>query len=106
MSDNIIEFPLKPKRKKSDMESVIDNALAKIPPKDREKLKFELIKTIDSYDSFFTEWRLSIPDGISEELQKQIYDIAHREHERKMRMLGEIIKLKIKNLVSEYHGMV
>jgi hypothetical protein len=39
----------------------------------------------------------------SEKLRKQIYDIAHQEHERKMRMLKDIMKLKIKVLVMEYH---
>lgn len=99
----IIQFPLSPKQKNSDLEAVIDDALQEIPnAKDREKLKFELIKTVDSYDAFFTEWSLSVPKDSSEELKKQIYDIAHQEHGRKMRMLADIIALKIKVLVAEY----
>jgi len=101
----IIQFPISSKQKSSDLEGVIDKALSAIPEKDREKLRFELIKTIDSYDGFFTEWSLQVPESSGETLKKQIYDIAHQEHERKMRMLADIIRLKIKVLVAEYlHG--
>jgi hypothetical protein len=98
----IIQFPVSKKKKSSDLEAVIDRALSAIPEKDREKVKFELIKTIDSYDEFFTEWSLNIPKDCNEDLKKQIYDIAHQEHDRKMRMLADIIKLKIQVLVAEY----
>jgi hypothetical protein len=98
----IIQFPVPEKEKKSDLESVIDKALSKVPAKDRERLKFELVKTIDSYDAFFTTWSLSVPKDASEEFLKQIYDIARQEHERKMLMLAEIIRLKIRVLVDEY----
>lgn len=99
----IIEFPIAKPKKSSDLEAVIDDALKVIPyQKDREKLKFELIKTVDSYDGFFTEWSLSVPAEGSETLKKQLYDIAHQEHGRKMRMLSDIIALKIKVLVAEY----
>ena len=99
---NIIQFPIPQKQNKSDLEAVIDKALGKVPQKDREKLKFELIKTIDSYDTFFTEWSLSMAKESSKDLKKQIYDIAHQEHARKMSMLADIIKLKIQVLVNEY----
>ena len=99
----IIQFPISNKQQHSDLETVIDKALNGIPKKDREKLKFELIKTIDSYDAFFTEWSLNLPEESHETLKKQIYDIAHQEHDRKMRMLADIIRLKIKVLVAEYH---
>ena len=99
----IIQFPMPDKQKHSDLEAVIATALGGIPKKDQEKLRFELIKTIDSYDGFFTEWSLSVPADSDETLKKQIYDIAHQEHERKMRMLADIIRLKIKVLAAEYH---
>lgn len=98
----IIQFPISNKQQNSDIDRVIDEALKSIPKKDREKLRFELLKTIDSYDAFFTEWSLSLPKDSSETLKKQIYDIAHQEHDRKMRMLKDIMKLKIKVLVAEY----
>ena len=72
------------------------------PKKDREKLRFELIKTIDSYDPYFTEWSLTLPENGGDLLKQQIYDIAHQEHDRKMRMLADIIRLKIKVLVTDY----
>jgi hypothetical protein len=99
----IIQFPVSNKQQKSDLDAVIHEALREIPKKDREKLKFELIKTIDSYDAFFTEWSLSLREDNNETLRKEIYDIAHQEHDRKMRMLKDIIRLKIKVLVAEYH---
>ncbi len=99
----IIQFPIPAKQQSSDLEAVIDDALRGIPKKDQAKLRFELVKTIDSYDAFFTEWSLSVPAESNESLKKQIYDIAHQEHERKMRMLGDIIRLKIKVLAAEYH---
>ena len=98
----IIQFPVPKKEQNLDLEAVIEKSLGAIPKKDREKLRFELIKTIDSYDGFFTEWSLSVPKDSSDELKQQIYDIAHREHDRKMRMLADIIRLKIKLLVAEY----
>lgn len=98
----IIQFPGSKKEQTDGLEAVIDRALAVIPENDREKLRFELIKTIDSYDAFFTEWSLRVPEEADETFKKQIYDIAHQEHERKMRMLADIIKLKIKVLVDEY----
>lgn len=103
MPNNIIEFPVQQKQNKSGLEAIVDKALSKVPAKDREKLKFELIKTIDSYDAFFTEWSLSMYKDNSEELLKQIYDIARQEHERKMLMLADIIKLKVQTLVDEYY---
>jgi hypothetical protein len=99
----IIQFPVSNKQQNSDQDATIEEALKAIPKKDREKLRFELIKTIDSYDGFFTQWSLSLPKDSSETLRKQIYDIAHQEHDRKMRMLKDIIRLKIKVLVAEYH---
>lgn len=99
----IIPFPFSKKQQSSDLETVIDIALSDIPKKDREKLRFELVKTIDSYDPYFSEWSLDIPEQGSEAFKKQIYDIAHQEHQRKMRMLADIIRLKIKVLVAEYH---
>lgn len=98
----IIQFPFTNKQQNSDLDVVIDEALRAIPKKDREKIRFELIKTIDSYDAFFTEWSLTLPKESNETLRKQIYDIAHQEHERKMRMLKDIMRLKIKVLVAEY----
>lgn len=98
----IIQFPVSNKLQNSDLDAVIDEELKSIPKKDREKLRFELIKTIDSYDAFFTEWSLSLSDETTETLRKQIYDIAHQEHDRKMRMLKDIMRLKIKLLVAEY----
>jgi hypothetical protein len=98
----IFQFPVSNKQQKSDLDAVIDEALRAIPRTDREKLRFELIKTIDSYDGFFTEWSLSLPEDSNEALRKQIYDIAHQEHDRKMRMLKDIMRLKIKVLVAEY----
>lgn len=99
----IIQLPVSNKQQKSDLDTVIDEALRAIPKKDRERLRFELIKTIDSYDAFFTEWSLSLPEDSNETLRKQIYDIAHQEYERKMRMLKDIMRLKIRVLVTEYH---
>ena len=99
----IIQFPGSSKQEKSDRDEVIDEALKDIPTKAREKIRFELIKAIDSYGSFFTQWSLSLPEDSSETLRKQIYDIAHQEHHRKMRMLNDIMRLKIKVLVAEYH---
>lgn len=99
----IIQFPGSNKQQISDRDAVIDEELKSIPKKDREKLRFELIKTIDSYDDFFTEWALRLPEDCSETLRKQIYDVAHQEHARKMRMLKDIMRLKIKVLVAEYH---
>ncbi len=99
----IIRFPVSNNQQKSDIDAVIDEELKSIPKKDREKLRFELIKIIDSYDAFFTEWSLSLPKDSNETLRKQIYDIAHQEHDRKMLMLKDIMKLKIKVLVAEYH---
>lgn len=98
----IIDFPLEKRQNKSGLEAVIDKELENVPEKDREKIRFELIKTIDSYDNFFTQWTLSVPKDNFEELKKQIYNIAHLEHDRKMRMLADIIRLKIKVLVNEY----
>jgi|GEM_PF-2095047 hypothetical protein len=103
LMSEIIQFPVSNKQQKSDLDAVIDEALRDIPRKDREKLRFELIKTIDSYDAFFTEWSLSLPEASHETLRKQIYDIAHQEHDRKMLMLKDIMRLKIKVLVAEYH---
>jgi hypothetical protein len=99
----IIQFPVSSNQQNSDRDAIIDEELMSIPKKDREKLRFELIKTIDSYDAFFTEWSLRLPDDSSDTLKKQIYDIAHQEHDRKMRMLKDIMRLKIKVLVAEYH---
>ena len=99
----IIQFPVSNKQQKSDLDAVIDEVLRPIPRKDREKLRFELVKTIDSYDAFFTEWSLSLPENSNETLRKQIYDIAHQEHDRKMRMLKDIMRLTIQVLVTEYH---
>ncbi|WP_347986578.1 hypothetical protein [Methylomonas sp. AM2-LC] len=99
----IIQFPVSHKQQKTDLDAVIDEALRPIPSKEREKLRFTLIKTIDSYDAFFTEWSLSIPEDSNETLRKQIYDIAHQEHNRKMQMLKDIMRLKIKVLVAEYY---
>jgi len=101
MSD-VIPFPVPHARKNHDLDAIIDTALAGIPEKARAKIRFELIKTVDSYDAFFTQWSLSLPDEGDETLKKQIYDIAHEEHDRKMRMLADIIRLRIQVLVSEY----
>ena len=98
----IILFPTPKKQQNPDLETLIDNALNKVPDRDREKIKFELIKTLDSYDTFFSEWSLNMAKDADEALKKQIYDIAHQEHSRKMRMLEDIIKLKLKLLVAEY----
>lgn len=99
----IIQFPVSNNQQNTDRDAVIDEELKSIPKKDREKIRFEMVKTIDSYDEFFTEWFLSLPGDSSETLRKQIYDIAHQEHDRKMRMLKDIMRLKIKVLVAEYH---
>ena len=99
----IIQFPIQGKQQSSDLEAVIDKALSVIPKHDREKLRFELVKTIDSYDGYFTEWSLNVPPESSETFKKQIYDVAHQEHDRKMRMLDDIIKLKIQVLVADYY---
>lgn len=98
----IIQFPESHQFPKSDLDAAIDQALKAIPPHDREKLRFELIRTIDGYDAFFTQWSLSLPLDCEETLRKQIYDIAQQEHGRKMLMLKDIMRLKIKTLVSDY----
>jgi hypothetical protein len=98
----IVEFPAKHKENRSNLEGLIDKAMKGIPEKDRERLKFELIKTIDSYDGFFTTWSITLPKEVEEKTKKQLYDIAHQEHARKMKMLADIIRLKIDNLVNEY----
>jgi hypothetical protein len=46
---------------------------------------------------------LNFPEGGDETLKKQIYDQAHQEHGRKIRMLKDIMLLKAKVLVSEFH---
>ena len=99
----IIEFPIANNLRSHDYDADIDEILASVPPKSREKLRFELIKTIDSYDAYFTQWSLSFPETCDETLRKQIYDLAHQEHGRKMRMLKDIMRLKAMVLVSEYH---
>lgn len=99
----IIDFPVSNTPRNQDFDTEIEEVLASIPSKNREKLKFELIKTIDSYDAFFTQWSLSFPEACDETLKKQIYDLAHQEHGRKMRMLRDIMLLKAKVLVSEFH---
>jgi len=45
---------------------------------------------------------LTLPEDSDETLRKQIYDIAHQEHDRKIQMLKDIMRLKIKVLVAEY----
>ena len=98
----IIDFPLSNNQRNHDYDGDIDEVLASVPAKHREKLRFELIKTIDSYDGYFTQWSLSIPESFDETLKKQIYDLAHQEHGRKIRMLKDIMLLKAKVLVLEY----
>lgn len=100
---HIIEFPIANNVRSHDYDADIDEILASVPPKRREKLRFELIKTIDGYDTYFTQWSLSFPEACDETLRKQIYDLAHQEHGRKMRMLKDIMRLKAMVLVSEYH---
>lgn len=100
---HIIEFPIANNVRSHDYDADIDEILASVPPKSREKLRFELIKTIDGYDTYFTQWSLSFPEACDETLRKQIYDLAHQEHGRKMRMLKDIMRLKAMVLVSEYH---
>jgi len=99
----IIEFPVPNNRRNHDYDGDIDEILASVPAKSRGKLRFELIKTIDSYDTYFTQWSLSFPEGCDETLKKQIYDLAHQEHGRKIRMLKDIMLLKARVLVAEYH---
>ena len=99
----IIQFPVTNKHQNSEIDAVIDDELKSIPKKDREKIRFELIKMIDSYGGYFTTWSLNLPEDHNETLRKQIFDIAHQEHDRKMRMLKDIMTLKIKVLVAEYH---
>ncbi|GAB1260821.1 hypothetical protein [Aurantivibrio plasticivorans] len=98
----ILQFPNLTKEKASNLESIIENSLIAIPKGDREKLKFGLVKTIDSYSSFFTEWSLTIPGDCSETLEKEINEIAQQEHDRKMILLTDIIRLKVHALVTEY----
>ena len=86
-----------------DTPDFVDEELKSIPKKDKVKIRFELVITIDSYDAFLTEWSLSLPEDGQKTLRKQIYDIAHQEHDRKMRMLKDIMRLKIKVLISEYY---
>lgn len=100
---HIIEFPIANNLRSHDYDADIDEILASVPPKRREKLRFELIKTIDGYDTYFTQWSLSFPEACDETLRKQIYDLAHQEHGRKMRMLKDIMRLKAMVLVSQYH---
>jgi len=97
----IIAFPFVQNQRSPDAD--LEEVLASVPAKHREKLRFELIKTIDSYGAFFSQWPLSFPEGCDETLKKQIYDIAHQEHGRKMRMLKDIMLLKAKVLVAECH---
>ena len=99
----IIHFPVPNNQRDHDYDADIGDVLAAVPAKDREKLRFELIKTIDSYDGFFTQWSLTFPEGSDETLRKQIYDIAHQEHARKVRMLKDIMILTAKVLVAQYH---
>ena len=99
----IIHFPLANAQRSHDYDTDIEEALKSIPSKDREKLRFELIKTIDSYDAFFTQWSLSFSDNGDEALKKPIYDIAHQEYGRKVRMLKDIMVLKAKVLVAQCH---
>ncbi|GAB6042887.1 hypothetical protein [Endothiovibrio diazotrophicus] len=99
----IIPFPVSNDRHDSDRDAVVNEELKSVPRRDREKLRFKLIKTLDAYDGFFTKWSLNLPEEIDETLKKQIYDIAHQEHDRKMHMLRDIMILKIKVLVAEYH---
>ena len=98
----IIEFPLAQTQRVNDYDADVEAILAPIPPKDREKIRFELVKTIDSYDGYFTQWTLNLPEAGDETLKKQIYDLAHQEHGRKIRMLKDIMVLKAKVLVAEY----
>lgn len=97
----IIQFPVT-NQQNSDVDTVIEEELKAVPKQDREKLRFQLVKTIDSYDKFFTEWKITLPKDATETLKKQIFDIARQEHERKMLMLKDIMKLKVKVLVAEY----
>lgn len=99
----IIDFPIPNNQRNHDYDADIEEILASVPLKNREKLRFELIKTIDSYDTYFTQWSLSFPEACDETLKKQIYDLAHQEHGRKIRMLKDIMLLKARVLVSEYH---
>jgi len=99
----IINFPITNIQNNHDYDADIDDELASVPTKDREKLRFELIKTIDSYDGYFSEWTLDLPDDCGETLKKQLYDIAHQEHARKTRMLKDIMILKARELVVKYH---
>ena len=98
---NIIDFPVKPQQNRSDLEILIDKALKAVPQKNRAKLKFELIKTIDSYESVFSKWILTLPDDTDEELVKQFYAIAQKEHENKVKMLADIIMLKIEKFLKK-----
>jgi hypothetical protein len=99
----IIDFPVQHNQRNHDYDGDIEDILASIPPKTREKLRFELIKTINGYDAYFTQWSLSFPEASDETVKKQIYDLAHQEHGRKIRMLKDIMLLKAKVLVSEFH---
>lgn len=100
---NVVFFPIPKKKTKSNLETIIDDKLSEIPKRDREKLKFELLKSIDNYDSFFTEWSLMLPEGVDDQFKEQIYHIARQEHGRKMRMLADIIELKVQVLVDGYY---
>ena len=99
----IIEFPVPNNQRNHDFDADIDEILASVPLRSREKLRFELIKTIDSYGAYFTPWPLDFSEGGDETLKKQIYDLAYQEHGRKIRMLKDIMLLKEKVLVSEFH---
>ncbi|MCP5419926.1 MAG: hypothetical protein H6970_07245 [Gammaproteobacteria bacterium] len=52
--------------------------LASVPATDREKLRFELIKAIDSYGSYFTQWPVDMPAIEDATLRKQFFDTARQ----------------------------
>lgn len=99
----IIDFPVANIRREHDYDADVEEVLASVPPKAREKIRFALIRTIDGYDGHFTQWSLDLPEGCDETLRKQIYDLAHQEHGRKIRMLKDIMLLKARVLVAEFH---
>lgn len=100
----IIEFPKARIPTPDDYSAFVENELSSVPVKDRPRLRFELLKAIDSYGPLFSQWPSTLTDVQDIELKKQLHQVANQEHRRKLSMLKDIIRLKVQVLVAQYHA--
>jgi len=99
--DNVLVYPSKKQLLWQSIEESIEPVLAQLNSRQQEKVKQELLDSINQFENYFSSYELSLPDFSSSDHIKAVKNRMEVEFKQKSDLLITVVGLNLANILKD-----